>query len=69
MKGMADVLRALGETVTDCHLILNLLWGLNKSFDHIKIFIKQLQSFPSLHTVHNDLKLEELELDQSVARG
>jgi hypothetical protein len=30
MKGMADDLRALGETVTDRHLVLNLLQGLNK---------------------------------------
>jgi hypothetical protein len=36
MKGMSDDLRALGETVTDRHLILNLLHGLNKRFDHIK---------------------------------
>jgi hypothetical protein len=41
MKGMADDLCALGETVTDCHIILNLLQGLNKRFDHMKIFIKQ----------------------------
>jgi hypothetical protein len=40
MKGMADDLRALGETVTDRHLVLNLLQGLNKKFDHMKIFIK-----------------------------
>jgi hypothetical protein len=38
---MADDLLALGETATDCHLILNLLYGMNKKFDHIKIFIKQ----------------------------
>jgi hypothetical protein len=25
MKGMADDPRALGETITDCHLVLNLL--------------------------------------------
>jgi hypothetical protein len=40
MKGMADDLRAMGETVTDHHLVLNLLQGLNKRFDHMKIFIK-----------------------------
>jgi hypothetical protein len=27
MKGMVDDLRALGEIVTDCHLVLNLLQG------------------------------------------
>jgi hypothetical protein len=65
MKGMADNLRALGETITDRHLILNLLQGLNKWFDHIKIFIKWLQPFPSFHTICNDLELEEIEMDTS----
>jgi hypothetical protein len=64
---MADDLRNLGETVTNHHLILNLLQGLNKRFDHMKIFIKQSQTFPSFHTIRNDLKLEEIELDHSVA--
>jgi hypothetical protein len=41
MKGMTDDLHALGETVTDRHLVLNLLQGLNKRFDHMKIFIKR----------------------------
>jgi hypothetical protein len=65
MKGMADNLRALGETITDRHLILNLLQGLNKWFDHIKIFIKRSQPFPSFHTICNDLELEEIEMDTS----
>jgi hypothetical protein len=64
---MADDLCVLGETITDCHLILNLLQGLNKRFDHMKIFIKRLQSFSSFHTVCNDLELDEIELDNSVA--
>jgi hypothetical protein len=68
MKGMADDLRTLGETITDRHLVLNLLQGLNKRFGHMKIFIKRSQSFPSFHTVHNDLELEEIELDHSVAQ-
>jgi hypothetical protein len=41
MKGIANNLRALGGTVTDRHLVLNLLQGLNKWFDHMKIFIKR----------------------------
>jgi hypothetical protein len=40
MKGMSDDLRASGETIIDRHLVLNLLHGLNKRFDHMKIFIK-----------------------------
>jgi predicted nucleic acid-binding OB-fold protein len=67
MKGMADNLRALSETVTNHHHVLNLLHGLNKRFDHMKIFIKQSQSFPSFHTVRNNLELEEIELDNSTA--
>jgi hypothetical protein len=67
MKGMTNNLHALGETVTDRHLILNLLQGLNKRFIHMKIFIKWSQSFPSFHSVCNDLKLEEIKLDHSAA--
>jgi hypothetical protein len=33
MKGMADDLCALGETITNRHLVLNHLQGLNKKFD------------------------------------
>jgi hypothetical protein len=65
MKGMADNLCALGETITDRHLILNHLQGLNKWFDHIKIFIKRSQPFSSFHTICNDLELEEIEMDTS----
>jgi hypothetical protein len=67
MKGMADDLRALGETVTDRYLILNLLQGLNKMFDHMKIFIKRSLPFPYFHSVRNDLELEEIKLDHSAA--
>jgi hypothetical protein len=63
MKGMINDLRALGETVTDRHLVFNLLHGMNKRFDHMKIFIKQSQPFPSFRTIRNDLKLEKIELD------
>jgi hypothetical protein len=33
----------------------------------MKIFIKRSQSFPSFHTVPNDLELKEIELDHSAA--
>jgi hypothetical protein len=69
MKGMADDLRALGESVTDHHLILNLLQGMNKKFDRMKILINRSQPLPSFNTVRNNLKLEEIELDHSVAQG
>jgi hypothetical protein len=67
MKGMTDDLCALGETVTNHLLVLILLHGLNKIFDHNKTFIKRTQSFPSFHTICNDLKLKGIELDNSVA--
>jgi hypothetical protein len=67
MKDMADNLHALGET--DHHLVLNLLQGLNKRFDHMKIFIKRSQLFPSYNTVCNDLELEKIKLDHSMAQG
>jgi hypothetical protein len=35
----------------------------------MKIFIKRSQSFPSFHTVRNDLELKEIELDHSAAQG
>jgi hypothetical protein len=35
----------------------------------MNIFIKWSQPFPSFHTVRNDLKLEEIELDHSVPSG
>jgi hypothetical protein len=63
MKGMVDDLRVLGETITDHHLVFNLLQDLNKRFDQMKIFIKQSHPFPSFHTI------EEIELDNSVAQG
>jgi hypothetical protein len=67
MKGMANDLCALGEKVIDCHFVLNLLHGLNKMFDHMKIFIKRPQPFPSFHTICNDLELEEINPDNLAA--
>jgi hypothetical protein len=69
MKGMADDLHALSQTVIDHHLVLNLIQGMYKRFNHMKIFIKRLQSFPSFNIIRNDLELEEIELDNSAAHG
>jgi hypothetical protein len=41
---------------------------MNKRFDHMKIFIKRSQLFLSIHTICNDLELEEIELNHSAAR-
>jgi hypothetical protein len=35
----------------------------------MKIFIKRSQWFPSFHIIYNNLELEEIELDHSVAQG
>jgi hypothetical protein len=40
IKSMTNDLRVLDETITDRHLVLNILQSLNKRFDHMKIFIK-----------------------------
>lgn len=40
MKGMADSLHDLGEPVPDHTLVLNLLHGLSRRYDHVKALIK-----------------------------
>jgi hypothetical protein len=40
MKTMADALQDLGHDVSDRQLMLNILRGLNRQFDHRKTFIK-----------------------------
>jgi hypothetical protein len=69
LKGMVDDLRALGETITDHHLVSKLLQGLNKKLNHMKICIKRSQLFPSFHIVHNNLQLEEIELNNLMGQG
>jgi hypothetical protein len=63
MKGMADSLRNLDEHVSNRTLVLNLLCGLNRRYDHLKSFIKRSISFPSFHYVCNELLPEKLNLD------
>jgi hypothetical protein len=65
MKWMAS---DLGEHVEDRTLVLNVLWGLNKKYDHIKTYLKRARSFPSFHEVRNDL-LEDLTLDAEASSG
>jgi hypothetical protein len=62
MKQMADDLDDLSEHVEDCTLVLQVLRGLNKKYDHVKTNLKQARPFPSFHDVRNDLLLEELTL-------
>jgi hypothetical protein len=66
MKWMAS---NLGEHVEDRTLVLSVLWGLNKKYDHIKTYLKRARSFPSFHEVRNDLLLEDLTLDVEASSG
>jgi hypothetical protein len=59
---MADNLCDLDKHVEDHTLVLQVLRGLKKKYDHFKTYLKWAQLFPSFHDVHNDL-LEELTLD------
>lgn len=69
MKQMADDLCEFDEYVDDCTLVLNVLRGLNKMYDHVKTYLKRVRSFPSFHDVGNDLLLEELTLDIEATSG
>jgi hypothetical protein len=40
MKDMADKIRSLGEELSNHHLILQLLCGFSKKYDHMAAFIK-----------------------------
>jgi hypothetical protein len=67
-RSMADALRNLDESVADRTVVLNILRGLNKKYDHLKTFLK-LKPFSSFHNVRNDLRLEELMLGIEAAFG
>jgi hypothetical protein len=69
MKWMADNLHDLDEHVEDRTLVLDVLRGLNKKYDHVKTYPKQVPSFPSFHDICNDLLLEELTLDADATSG
>jgi hypothetical protein len=69
MKWMADNLHDLDEHVEDRTLVLDVLRGLNKKYDHVKTYPKQVPSFPSFHDIRNDLLLEELTLDAEATSG
>jgi hypothetical protein len=62
MKSMVDSLADLGYAVSDRNLILIVLRGLNKCYDHLRAIIKHSSSFSSFHKVRENLVLEELTL-------
>jgi hypothetical protein len=53
MKGMTDALHDLDEPGTNYTIVLNILWGLNKPYVHLKTFLKQVVSFTSFHDIYN----------------
>jgi hypothetical protein len=58
MKSMADSLADLGCAISYLNLILNVLRGLNKRYDHVRAIIKRNTSFPTFHKVRDGLVLE-----------
>jgi hypothetical protein len=61
MKGFTDSLIDFGVDVPDHVLVLSILYGLNKNFDHLRTIFTHMMSFPSFHTMHDDLCLEEIQ--------
>jgi hypothetical protein len=60
MKTKADALRDLGHAVPEPTLVLNVLRGLNSSFDHLRTWITRQKPFPTFLQVWDDLVLEEI---------
>ncbi|CAN6354820.1 unnamed protein product [Urochloa humidicola] len=60
MKGMADELHDLGCPVSDRILVLNVLRGLNDSYELLRTWIPRQRPFPSFQQVQEDLTLDEI---------
>jgi hypothetical protein len=61
MKGFTNSLIDLSVDVPDRVLILNILRGLNKNFDHLHTIFTHTTLFPSFQKVHDDLCLKEIQ--------
>jgi hypothetical protein len=59
MKGFNDSIIDLGVDVPDC-VLMNILRGLNKNYDHLLVIFTHTTPFPSFQRVHDDLCLEEI---------
>jgi hypothetical protein len=64
-KAMADGLADLGAPIDDRILVLNILRGLNQRFKHVGSIIQRYSPFPNFLKVHDDLLLEELQMDNT----
>jgi hypothetical protein len=61
MKGFTDSLTDLGIDITNRVLVLNILRGLNKNFEHLRTIFTHTNPFPSFQKVLDDLCLEEIQ--------
>jgi hypothetical protein len=61
MKGFADSLADLGVDVTDRVLMLKVLRGLNKNFEHLRTIFTHVTPFLLFQKVLDDLCLEEIQ--------
>jgi hypothetical protein len=61
-RGMVDALVDLVLPI-DRILVLNILCGLNKRFEHLRAIIQRSSPFSNFLKVHDDLLLEEIHLD------
>jgi hypothetical protein len=57
MKRKVDALHDLGCTVPDRVLVLNVLQGLNSTYDHLPTWITRQRPFPTFLQVRDDLVL------------
>jgi hypothetical protein len=60
MNGFTNSLANLDVDVTDRVLMLNVLCGLNKNFEHLCAIFTHATPFPSFQKVLDDLYLEEI---------
>jgi hypothetical protein len=60
MKGFTDSLADLGVDASDRVLVLNILNGLNNTFEHLYAIFTHATPFPSFQKVVDDLCLEEI---------
>jgi hypothetical protein len=61
IKGFADSLNDLGSHVSDRVLVLNVLHGLNKQYEHLRAIFTHTTPFPSFQKVRDDLCLKEIQ--------
>jgi hypothetical protein len=61
MKGFTDSLADLGIDVIDHVLVLNVLHGLNKNFEHLHAIFMHVMPFSLFQKVLDDLYLEEIQ--------